>query len=190
MGSIKKIKLIVTDYKKEEHKVIRGSVLDLPQCDRCCKHTHSDTVNHINNMSSTPSSDYFRKIPYKQDLPPPGGYAKLEWKRNLPSRFIGGARLMAAGVGVMAYGWYWVIIGMRQTRELRREADIARLSLLPLLFAEEDRTLLKMVKRNQLQEAEIMKDVPGWTPGESVYNAGRDNDRWVKPRQEDLEPYY
>lgn len=36
---------------------------------------------------------------------------------------------------------------------------------------------LKALKENEEMEALIMKDVPGWTVGESVYNT----EKWITP---------
>lgn len=41
---------------------------------------------------------------------------------------------------------------------------------------------LKQLKHTQQQEEIIMKDVPDWVVGESVYHTKR----WVRPRVEDL----
>ena len=46
-----------------------------------------------------------------------------------------------------------------------------------MLQAEEDRRYVSAKKVAVEREAEIMKDVPGWKAGESVYNNGR----WMPP---------
>ncbi|NXN90890.1 NDUAD dehydrogenase, partial [Rhinopomastus cyanomelas] len=43
---------------------------------------------------------------------------------------------------------------------------------------------LRLMRQNQDEEAKIMKDVPGWKVGESVYNTTR----WVPPTLNEL--YY
>ena len=45
----------------------------------------------------------------------------------------------------------------------------------PLLQAEEDRWYMEREKDILAKEAEIMKNVPGWKVGESVFHS----DRWV-----------
>lgn len=46
--------------------------------------------------------------PYKQDLPPKGGYPKIQYARNLPKRGPSGLVIMLGGVAVMAVGLYVV----------------------------------------------------------------------------------
>ena len=41
---------------------------------------------------------------------------------------------------------------------------------------------LRAIKSFEAEEAEIMKDVPGWKVGESVYNT----DKWVPPNPAQL----
>jgi NADH dehydrogenase (ubiquinone) 1 alpha subcomplex subunit 13 len=51
----------------------------------------------------------------------------------------------------------------------------ARYAMAPMLQAEEDRWYMEREREILKKEAEIMKDVPGWKVGESVYLT----DRWV-----------
>jgi NADH dehydrogenase (ubiquinone) 1 alpha subcomplex subunit 13 len=53
----------------------------------------------------------------------------------------------------------------------------ARLHILPYLQAESDRRYLRMKKQALEEEAKIMKDVPGWVVGESVYKTPQ----WIPP---------
>ncbi|XP_065670988.1 NADH dehydrogenase [ubiquinone] 1 alpha subcomplex subunit 13-like [Hydra vulgaris] len=127
-------------------------------------------------------AEYFKVMPYKQDLPPPGGYPKLSFTQNLPKRGITGVTLMAAGLGVMVVGFSFVIKGNRKRRELGKEKMNARLSILPVLLAEQDRGILRRLKENFEAEKIIMKDVEGWEPGKNIYYT----DKWVRPRPEQL----
>ena len=61
-------------------------------------------------------ASYFRKIPYKQDLPPSGGYPKIEYHSKLPKRGPSGLIIMAGGLGVMAVGFYYVSKGNQKRR--------------------------------------------------------------------------
>jgi len=54
----------------------------------------------------------------------------------------------------------------------------ARYAMAPVLQAEEDRWYVAREREILKEEARIMKDVPGWVVGESVYHGKR----WV-PRQ-------
>merc|ERR1719374_290241 len=69
-----------------------------------------------------------------------------------------------------------------RARWLQIEDLEARIALLPLLQAESDRRTLRMMRENLEEEAIIMKDVPGWKVGESVFNT----ERWVAPLSEEL----
>ncbi|CAG8488100.1 14343_t:CDS:1, partial [Racocetra fulgida] len=62
---------------------------------------------------------------------------------------------------------------------LHRENLWSRIHLIPLLTAELDRDTYRRNRAALVREAEIMKDVPGWKVGESVYNTKR----YVGPTQ-------
>jgi hypothetical protein len=108
-----------------------------------------------------------------QDLPPAQGYAPIQWKRNLPARGFAPKTYLAIFGAITVYGWYAAIQGIRERRELKREKVWARLHILPLLVAEEDRATYRRHHADVQREAEIMKDVEGWVPGRSVYNDGK-----------------
>ncbi|XP_059846972.1 NADH dehydrogenase [ubiquinone] 1 alpha subcomplex subunit 13 isoform X2 [Hypanus sabinus] len=67
-------------------------------------------------------------------------------------------------------------------RRLQIEDLEARIAMMPLLQAEQDRRYLRLLRENLEEEAKIMKDVPGWKVGESVYHS----DRWFTPSVEEL----
>ena len=117
------------------------------------------------------------EIPYQQDLAPKGGYPEIKWARNLPKRGPSGLVIMLGGIATMAVGFYFVAKTNRERREIRKEQLTARLALLPLLQAEQDRRVLRAMTAFEEEEALIMKDVPGWKVGESVYNT----DKWIPP---------
>ena len=66
---------------------------------------------------------------------------------------------------------------LRFRREEYEERLQCRRNLVSMLQAEEDRRYVSAKKVAVEREAEIMKDVPGWKAGESVYNNGR----WMPP---------
>ncbi|XP_004873510.2 NADH dehydrogenase [ubiquinone] 1 alpha subcomplex subunit 13 isoform X4 [Heterocephalus glaber] len=113
----------------------------------------------------------------KQDMPPPGGYGTIDYKRNLPRRGLSGYSMFALGIGTLLYGYWNMIKWNRERRRLQIENLEARLALLPLLQAERDRRVLRMLRENLEEEAIIMKDVPGWKVGESMFHTTR----WVTP---------
>uniref|UniRef100_A0A8C4IYP1 NADH dehydrogenase [ubiquinone] 1 alpha subcomplex subunit 13 n=1 Tax=Dromaius novaehollandiae TaxID=8790 RepID=A0A8C4IYP1_DRONO len=107
----------------------------------------------------------------KQDMPPPGGYGPVDYKRHLPRRGLSGG----GGCSDPA---------VSRCRRLLIEDLEARIALMPLLQAESDRRTLRLLRQNLDEEAKIMKDVPGWQVGESVFHT----DRWVPPTLDEL--YY
>ncbi|OIS98949.1 nadh dehydrogenase [ubiquinone] 1 alpha subcomplex subunit 13-b [Nicotiana attenuata] len=69
-------------------------------------------------------------------------------------------------------------------RVIKEEKYAARRAILPMLQAEEDERFVKEWKKYLEEEARIMKDVPGWKVGESVYNSGK----WMPPATGELRP--
>lgn len=118
----------------------------------------------------------------KQDMPPPGGYAPIDYKRNLPKRGLTGYSMFGIGIGMMLFGYWRIFKWNRERRRLQIEDLEARIAIMPLLQAEQDRITLKMLRENLEEEAIIMKDVPGWKVGESVFHT----DRWTKPLPNEL----
>ncbi|KAF7267591.1 hypothetical protein GWI33_019203 [Rhynchophorus ferrugineus] len=83
---------------------------------------------------------------FKQDMPPPGGYRPISFKRVPAKGLFNGYTLFAV-----------------HHREL--ESKGASLAIYPLLLAERDRAYLKQLRRNREEERELMKNVPGWKVG-------------------------
>ncbi|XP_078525709.1 NADH dehydrogenase [ubiquinone] 1 alpha subcomplex subunit 13 [Lissotriton helveticus] len=113
----------------------------------------------------------------KQDMPPPGGYGSIDYKRHLPRRGLSGYSMFAIGIGMSIFGYWTVFRWNRERRRLMIEDLETRVALMPLLLAESDRSILRQMRENLEEEAKIMKDVPGWKVGESVFHT----DRWVPP---------
>lgn len=86
-----------------------------------------------------------------------------------------GMQLWALSTGAIMYGFYRV--GQHNTEQngIKLEDRKARYALAPVLQAEEDAMYLLREKAIKDREAEIMKNVPGFQPGASVYYT----DRWV-----------
>ncbi|XP_068605281.1 NADH dehydrogenase [ubiquinone] 1 alpha subcomplex subunit 13 [Brachionichthys hirsutus] len=118
----------------------------------------------------------------KQDMPPPGGYAAFDYKRNLPKRGFSGYSMFGFGIGVLIFGYWRMFTWNRERKRLQIEELEARIALMPLLQAESDRRTLRLLRENLEEEAILMKDVPGWKVGESVFHT----DRWVTPRSYEL----
>lgn len=107
-----------------------------------------------------------------QDLPPQGGYEPVQYKRNLPFRGVRPSYYLL-GMGIICtYGFYEVIRGIKDQRELSREKMWIRIHLTPMLQAEADRDAVRRYLAAQDRERELMKDEKGWSFG-SVYNSKR-----------------
>ncbi|CAL1701280.1 unnamed protein product [Somion occarium] len=107
---------------------------------------------------------------YRQDMPPPGGFEPVKYKRNIPLRGPSGVVILGGVTAVCAYGFYRLGKGNLEKRELKREATWSRIHLVPLLLAEGDRDAYRRQKAALEREKEIMKDVPDWEVGKSVYH--------------------
>ncbi|ERE91172.1 cartilage intermediate layer protein 1 [Cricetulus griseus] len=98
----------------------------------------------------------------KQDMPPPGGYGPIDYKRNLPRRGLSGYSMFAVGIGTLFFGYWRMMKWNRERRRLQIEDLEARIALMPLFQAEKDRRTLQILRENLEEEAIIMKDVPDW----------------------------
>ncbi|KAJ1728946.1 hypothetical protein H4S06_005343 [Coemansia sp. BCRC 34490] len=108
-----------------------------------------------------------------QDLPPKGGFKAIYYERRLPKKGPTGIVMLGTCAGIMAYGWYKLYLGLDERRELEREKIWSRIHITPLLLAESDRDEYRRKCAALEREKQIMKDVPGWEVGKSVYNGNR-----------------
>ncbi|KAJ7087407.1 GRIM-19 [Mycena crocata] len=111
-------------------------------------------------------------VNYRQDLPPAGGFEAIKYKRNLPFRGPGALAILGGVTALVTFGFWRLGLGNVERRELQREKTWARIHLVPILMAEGDRAAYQQQRRTAGIEADIMKDVKGWTP-EAVYNNPR-----------------
>lgn len=88
-----------------------------------------------------------------------------------------GAVLFGAAAAVIVGGFYLVGQGNLERRADAEEARTARTNILACLQAEEDRRYVQQYAAQRAEEEEVMKNVPGWKVGESVYNSGK----WMPP---------
>ncbi|KAI6645939.1 hypothetical protein LOD99_13196 [Oopsacas minuta] len=128
-------------------------------------------------------TDFLNRTRRVQDMAPKGGYSDIPFARVVRKRGPGGLTLLLGTLIIMSFGWVLVIRTNRERRMFRREMREARIALYPLFLAENDRNTLRGMKNFEDAELEIMKNVPGWRAGESVYY----NTRWIKPIQINLE---
>ncbi|KAG8936730.1 hypothetical protein FRC02_012012 [Tulasnella sp. 418] len=101
-------------------------------------------------------------FPYRQDLPPPGGFEAIKYKRSLPFRGPGGWAILGGVTLFCGIGFYRLGQGNLERRELKREKAWSRLHLVPMLLAEGDRDAYRREQAALAREKEIMKDVKGW----------------------------
>ncbi|KAG9790966.1 hypothetical protein KCU88_g1146, partial [Aureobasidium melanogenum] len=96
-----------------------------------------------------------------QDLPPVGGYEPVQYRRNLPTRGLRPMYYLVACGLVMAYGWRQIFIGQREKHEMAREKMWARIHLIPLLQAEEDRDQVRRYYADLAREKELLGSQSG-----------------------------
>uniref|UniRef100_A0A4W5RS80 NADH dehydrogenase [ubiquinone] 1 alpha subcomplex subunit 13 n=1 Tax=Hucho hucho TaxID=62062 RepID=A0A4W5RS80_9TELE len=107
----------------------------------------------------------------KQDMPPPGGYGPVDYKRNLPKRGLSGYSMLAIGVGVMCFGYWRLFKWNRERRRLQIEELEARIALLPLLQAEQDRRWERMSSTQTAGWPPSQRSCLTFDPGKSLYTS-------------------
>ncbi|KOX79416.1 NADH dehydrogenase [ubiquinone] 1 alpha subcomplex subunit 13 [Melipona quadrifasciata] len=129
------------------------------------------------------------KVKGPQDLPPKGGYVPFQIERiKLRSIVTGklgiGIFIVTNIIGMPMYMHSWL-----RERKLIIEAKSRELATLPILFAENDRAMLKQLKHVRELEADVMKDFPYWEVGtffgEPIYEDAQP-DTYIKPIAEEL----
>ncbi|KAJ7004688.1 hypothetical protein NC653_009512 [Populus alba x Populus x berolinensis] len=157
-------------------------------------------------IRNKPGMASVKDMPILQDGPPPGGFAPVRFARRIPNKGPSAMAIFLAAFGAFSYGMYQVgqgnkvrrnhgfefsrhlLLGqtiiLKTLRALKEEKYAARRAILPLLQAEEDERFVKEWNKYLEYEAEVMKDVPGWKVGQSVYNSGK----WMPPATGELRP--
>ncbi|XP_045501349.1 NADH dehydrogenase [ubiquinone] 1 alpha subcomplex subunit 13 [Colias croceus] len=105
------------------------------------------------------------QIARKQDLPPPGGYKSIPFKRVPAKSYFSGFTWFAGYLGVTAVSAYLYYLNSKKVDKNRIEMRSAKMAIYPMMLAERDREYLKQLRRNRDAEAELMRDVPGWEVG-------------------------
>ena len=118
-------------------------------------------------LRGPPGLKSVKDLPIKQDLAPPGGFPSVRFARRIVNTGPTGATVFAVLGAGMAYGFYQVAQSIIARRALAAEKLDARTALVPVLQAEEDRRFVAKRKQFLAQEAEVMKNVPGWKVGRS-----------------------
>ncbi|XP_053612033.1 NADH dehydrogenase [ubiquinone] 1 alpha subcomplex subunit 13 [Plodia interpunctella] len=126
------------------------------------------------------------QIVRNQDLPPPGGYKPIPYKRIPATKYFSGYFMFAGYLGMTFGGLYLYNINYQRIKRDEIELRSAKMAIYPMLLAERDREYLKQLRRNRDAEAELMRDVPGWEVGtwygEPIYK--------LVPRDKLVEPIF
>merc|ERR1719469_239605 len=113
-----------------------------------------------------------------QDVAPPGGYAPIKTARNIPKGGASTLVMVTASAFIYTWGMYKIIEANRTRRVWRREEEDIRLATVPFLTAENDLRTAYLMQKVHANEAEVMKDLPDWEAGASVYKT-----RWAAPME-------
>ncbi|XP_045450375.1 NADH dehydrogenase [ubiquinone] 1 alpha subcomplex subunit 13 [Melitaea cinxia] len=105
------------------------------------------------------------QIARKQDLPPPGGYKPIPYKRLPAKQYFSGYTMFAGYAGLTLVSIYLYNLTAKRIQKNEIEMRSAKMAIYPMLLAERDREYLKQLRRNRDAEAELMRDVPGWEVG-------------------------
>lgn len=101
--------------------------------------------------------------------------------RLLQTRGPKGWQLWAGSCVLIGYGFYQIGQTNIENREQKVHERRLRYAMAPILQAEADREYLERELINLKKEAEIMKDVDGWTVGRSPYWTAKFMPRAVNP---------
>mmetsp|Transcript_18338 Transcript_18338/g.26279 ORF Transcript_18338/g.26279 Transcript_18338/m.26279 type:complete len:134 (-) Transcript_18338:419-820(-) len=122
-------------------------------------------------------------LPPIQDMPPPGGYLKIDTLRHLPARGPKGWQLWAGSSLAIMYGFYQVGQYNKAANEQKLQERKVRYAVAPLLQAEADREYMQRELALLRKEAEIMAGVEGWEVGKSPFFS----DKWMPRRMNQLD---
>ncbi|KAF7492270.1 NADH dehydrogenase [ubiquinone] 1 alpha subcomplex subunit 13 [Sarcoptes scabiei] len=101
----------------------------------------------------------------KQDLPPPGGYEEINYRRIPAQRIIGAKAFFVTSCILTAYSTFYYIKRMRYMKRLMVDYYDHAIAIEPLIRAENDRAFLRHLRHNRNVERDLMKNVPDWTVG-------------------------
>ncbi|XP_046400214.1 NADH dehydrogenase [ubiquinone] 1 alpha subcomplex subunit 13 [Ischnura elegans] len=101
----------------------------------------------------------------KQDMPPPGGYAAINFVRSPAKQYFSGYSMFLGFTGITTAALYLYYLQCKKIKREEIEMRSSRIALFPLLVAERDREYLKQLRRNRDEEAKLMANVEGWEVG-------------------------
>mmetsp|Transcript_17372 Transcript_17372/g.29460 ORF Transcript_17372/g.29460 Transcript_17372/m.29460 type:complete len:133 (+) Transcript_17372:208-606(+) len=108
-------------------------------------------------------------LPPIQDMPPAGGFPKIDHVRKFPTRGPTGWQIWLGATLAITYGFIQVGRTNRERAVQRMEERKLRYAIAPFLQAEADLEYIAREKQLLKREAEVMKDVPNWQAGKSPY---------------------
>ncbi|KAJ9505169.1 NADH:ubiquinone oxidoreductase B16.6 subunit [Haematococcus lacustris] len=117
-----------------------------------------------------------KDLPVLQDAPPPGGFPNIRIERRLPNTGPTGVAIFGVVAALMGYGFYQLYERKTNVKFQADEIFTVRTIVHPVLQAEWDLRYLEHKRKETEKEAEIMKKVPGWVPGEPTTRH-----RWLRP---------
>jgi len=98
-------------------------------------------------------------------MPPTGGYRPITFDRIPVKKLFNGYAMIAGFVAMTTGSFILYKINFNRVRRDQVEVNDAKLALRPFILAERDREYLKQLRINRDEEAELMKNVPGWKVG-------------------------
>lgn len=120
-----------------------------------------------------------------QDMPPPGGYKPIYFKRVPAQNLLKGWQWFAGCLSLSAGSYYLYSLNRAQNEKRDIEMRSAKNVISVLLIAERDREFLKQLRRNRDEEAELMKNVEGWEVGtwygQPIYHTAKPG-KWLDPQ--------
>ena len=121
----------------------------------------------------------------RQDMPPPGGYKPINYKRIPAKTYFSGPALILGYLGLTAGSCYLYYLNCKSVHREQLERRSAEFAIFPLLVAERDRAYMKQLRRNRDEEEKLMANVEGWEVGtyygEPIYRT-LPKDTLIEPR--------
>jgi NADH dehydrogenase (ubiquinone) 1 alpha subcomplex subunit 13 len=105
-----------------------------------------------------------------QELPLKEGFPTINYKRKFPSSGPPGWVLLTMGAAMMTIGFYLHFRGRKYHKFLLVKNYENKAVAATILAAENDIEHVKNKLKSLELESKLMKDVPGWQVGKSVYN--------------------
>ncbi|XP_076667532.1 NADH dehydrogenase (ubiquinone) B16.6 subunit [Andrena cerasifolii] len=124
-----------------------------------------------------------------QDLPPKGGYTPYQIDRIHLRNVLGGKTGIGLFFTCTFAGFYGYYLTYKSIKKREIEMRSSRLAIMPLLYAERERLLMKQMRAVRDEEADLMKNIPGWEVGtffgEPIYHTVP-KDEYVEPSLQEL----